>query len=318
MRDATARWSRSTLLFLSRQSWLKDRATRVRSLRRLSRRFVAGETQEEALAAAKQLNARGLWASFDHLNEAVRDAEETREEVREYVRLLARIDEAGAQANVSLKLTQCGLLLDRALALENARAVVAEARARGSFVRVDMEHGAVTQATLDLVRQLHAEHGESHVGAVLQSCLRRTEADARALCAERVRIRLCKGAYLEGPDIAFPDKRDVDACFVRCMKVLLDSGVYHGIATHDERMLEATLEHAERRHLPRDAFELQMLHGIREDLQQQLVDQGYRVRIYVPYGRHWYPYLMRRMAERPANLAFVLRHLSRGRARRRE
>lgn len=315
MRDATPRWSRSTLLFLSRQSWLKDQATRVGSLRRLSRRFVAGETLEEALAAVKRLNAWGLWASFDHLNETVRDAEETREEVREYLRLLARIDEAGLQANVSLKLTQCGLLMDRALALENAREVVAEATARGSFVRVDMEHGAVTQATLDLVRKLHAEYGESHVGAVLQSSLRRTEADARALCAERVRIRLCKGAYLERPDIAFPDKRDVDASFVRCMRVLLDSGVYHGIATHDERMLEATLEHAARRGLAREAFELQMLLGIREDLQQRLVQQGYRVRVYVPYGRHWYAYLMRRMAERPANLAFALRHLARRRAR---
>ncbi|NTX10661.1 proline dehydrogenase family protein [Myxococcus sp. CA056] len=311
MSHTAARLSRSALLFLSRQEGLKDRATRLGPLRRLSRRFVAGESLEEAMDAVKALTARGLWASFDHLNEAVRDAAQTRDEVREYRRLLARIDQTGVKANVSLKLTQCGLLLDPALALENARTVVADARARDTFVRIDMEHGAVTQATLDIVRQLHTKHGERHVGAVLQSCLRRTEADSHALCAERVRIRLCKGAYLEGPDIAFPDKKDVDASFVRCMKVLLDSGVYHGIATHDERMIDATLEHAARRQLPREAFEFQMLYGIREDLQQRLSEQGHPVRIYVPYGPHWYPYLMRRMAERPANLAFVLRHLAR-------
>lgn len=312
MSAAATQASRAALLFLSRQPGLKDWATRLGPLRRVASRFIAGETLEEAVDTVKALTARGLLASFDHLNEAVRDAAETRLEVREYQRLLARIDQTGVKANVSLKLTQCGLLLDAALALENARAVVADASARDSFVRIDMEQGAITQATLDVVRRLHAEFGERHVGAVLQSCLRRTEADARALCAERVRIRLCKGAYLEGPDIAFPDKRDVDASFVRCMKVLLDSGVYHGIATHDERMIDATLEHAARRHLGRDAFELQMLYGIRADLQERLVREGYPVRVYVPYGRHWYPYLMRRMAERPANLAFVLRHLVRG------
>ncbi|MCY0999557.1 proline dehydrogenase family protein [Myxococcus sp. MISCRS1] len=305
-------WSRGALMFLSRRTGLKDWATRLPPLKKLSRRFVAGETLDEAMDAVKALTAQGLSASFDHLNEAVKDAAETREEVREYRRLLARIDQTGVRANVSLKLTQCGLLLDEALALENARQVVADATSRGSFVRIDMEHGAVTQVTLDIVRKLHAEFGEPHVGAVLQSCLRRTEADARALCDERVRIRLCKGAYLEREAIAYPDKADVDASFVRCMKVLLDSGVYHGIATHDERMIDATLEHAARRGLPRGAFEFQMLHGIRADLQRQLADQGHPVRVYVPYGRHWYPYLMRRMAERPANLAFVLKNLARG------
>lgn len=309
--DAT-HLSRSALLFLARRPGLEGAAMRLRPFRRLASRFIAGETLEEAVDAVKALSARGLMASFDHLNEAVQTPEETREEVRQYQRLLARIDAVGVRANVSMKLTQCGLLFDEALALENARTVVAEAAARDSFVRIDMEDSSVTQVTLDIVRQLRAEFGEPHVGAVLQSALRRTEQDAKALCAQRIRIRLCKGAYLEKPDMAFPDKRDVDASFVRTMRVLLDSGVYHGIATHDERMIEATLDHATKRGLPRGAFEFQMLYGIRRDLQERLVREGHPVRIYVPYGRHWYPYFMRRLAERPANLTFLLRNLVRG------
>jgi proline dehydrogenase len=309
---ATTHLSRSALLFLSRREGLKDVATRVGPLRDLASRFIAGETLETALEAVKELNAQGLMASFDHLNEAVRNKRETEDEVREYRRLLARIDAEGVRANVSLKLTQCGLLFDRALALENARTVVREAASRGSFVRVDMEQSAVTQATLDTVRALHAEFGEERVGAVLQSYLRRTEADARALCAERVRIRLCKGAYLEGPEVAFQDKRDVDANFVRVMQVLLDSGVYHGIATHDERMIDATLDYAAKQRLPKGSFEFQMLYGIRRDLQVRLAQAGFPVRVYVPYGRYWYPYFMRRLAERPANLWFVLKNLVKG------
>ncbi len=309
---AATHLSRSALLFLSRREGLKDVATRLGPLRELASRFIAGETLEAAVEAVKGLNSQGLMASFDHLNEAVSNEAETREEVGEYRRLLARIHAMGVQANVSLKLTQCGLLLDRALALENARTVVREAVSRGSFVRVDMEESAVTQATLDTVRALHAEFGEEHVGAVLQSYLRRTEADARALCAERVRIRLCKGAYLEGPEVAFQDKRDVDANFLRVMRALLDSGVYHGIATHDERMIDATLDYAAKQRLPRGAFEFQMLYGIRRDLQARLARAGFPVRVYVPYGRYWYPYLMRRLAERPANVWFVLKNLVRG------
>jgi proline dehydrogenase len=309
---ATTHLSRSALLFLSRREGLKDVATRLGPLRDLASRFIAGETLEAAVEAVKELNAQGLMASFDHLNEAVRNKQETAEEVREYRRLMARIDAEGVRANVSLKLTQCGLLFDRALALENARAVVREAASRGSFVRVDMEQSAVTQATLDTVRALHAEFGEERVGAVLQSYLLRTEADARALCAERVRIRLCKGAYLEGPEVAFQDKRDVDANFVRVMQVLLDSGVYHGIATHDERMIDATLDYAAKQRLPKQAFEFQMLYGIRRDLQVRLAQAGFPVRVYVPYGRYWYPYFMRRLAERPANLWFVLKNLVKG------
>jgi proline dehydrogenase len=310
--NAATDLSRSALMFLARREALKGAATRLGPVRELAGRFIAGERLEDAVAAVKQLNAQGLTASFDHLNEEVRTEDETREEVREYRRLLARIDAEGAQANVSLKLTQCGLLFDRALALENARAVVKEAAARGSFVRVDMEQSALTQATLDTVRALHGEFGELRVGAVLQSYLRRTEQDARALCAERVRIRLCKGAYLEGPEVAFQGKREVDESFVRTMKVLLDSGMYHGIATHDEEMIDATLGYAARQNLPRSAFEFQMLYGIRRDLQVRLAKEGFPVRVYVPYGRYWYPYFMRRLAERPANLWFVVKNLFKG------
>ena len=310
--DPTTHLSRSALLFLSRREELKDVATRVPALGRVARRFIAGESLEEAVAAVKDLNARGLSVSFDHLNEAVRTPEEARAEVGEYSRLLARIDQVGARGNVSLKLTQCGLLIDRALALDNARRVVSEAARRGSFVRIDMEQSEVTQATLDIVRALHREVGEPHVGAVLQSCLYRTEADARALCAERVRIRLCKGAYLEGPGVAYQSKADVDENYLRTMRVLLDSGLYHGIATHDERMIDATLAYARDKGLERGAFEFQMLYGIRRDLQERLVSEGYPVRVYVPYGKHWYPYFMRRLAERPANVWFVLKNFLKG------
>jgi proline dehydrogenase len=310
--DPTTHLSRSALMFLSRREGLKDAATRVPALGRVARRFIAGERMEDAVAAVKELNARGLSVSFDHLNETVRNEAETQEEVREYLRLLARIDQVGARGNVSIKLTQCGLLFDRELALRNARTVVAEAARRGSFVRVDMEQSDFTQVTLDIVRALHREFGQAHVGAVLQSSLYRTEADARALCAEGIRIRLCKGAYLEGPQVAYQDKREVDESYVRTLHVLLDSGLYHGIATHDERMIDAALAHARERRLPPGAFEFQMLHGIRRDLQERLAKEGHPVRVYVPYGKHWYPYFMRRLAERPANVWFVLKNFLQG------
>jgi proline dehydrogenase len=310
--SAATHLSRSALLFLSRREGLKEAASGVPALRRVARRFVAGETLEEAVEVARELGARGLRVSFDHLNEAVSHEAETREEVGEYLRLLERIHQLGLAANVSLKLTQCGLLLDKGLALENAREVVVAAKARGNFVRVDMEQSAVTAATLEVVRALREEFGAEHVGAVLQSYLYRTEEDARALCAEGIRIRLCKGAYLEGPEVAWQDKRQVDENYLRVMRLLLDSELYHGIATHDERMIAATRAYARERGLGREAFEFQLLYGVRRDLQERLVREGYRVRVYVPYGRYWYPYFMRRLAERPANVWFVLKNLLRG------
>src|SRR5918998_3639995 len=261
--------ARSTLLFLSKREGLKDFATRFKPFRKMTARFVAGEDIETTVRAIRELNAHGCTATFDHLNEGVTSAPETEGEVREYKRVLAAIDETGIRSNVSIKLTQFGLAFDPELAYHNARRVVEEAHRRGNFVRVDMEDSAVTQATLDIFRRLREEFDLNTVGIVLQSYLRRTEQDVRDMLAIPARIRLCKGAYNEPPEVAFPDKRDVDENYVRCMKVLLQSGVYHGIATHDENMIRATKEFAERQRIGRDAFEFQMLYGVRGGPQER-------------------------------------------------
>ncbi|MCA1641856.1 MAG: proline dehydrogenase family protein [Acidobacteria bacterium] len=304
--------ARSALLYLSKREGLKDFATKFSPFKKLTTRFVAGEDIDEAVGAIRAINATGATASFDHLNEGVSRADETEEEVREYRQILARIDETGINSNVSIKLTQFGLEIDPELCYRNARAVVEEAARRGNFVRVDMEQSSVTQATIDIFKRLRAEFDLNTVGIVLQSYLRRTAADVEDLLKIPARIRLCKGAYNEPPEAAFPDKRDVDANYVAQMKVLLSSGVYHGIATHDERMIAATIEHAARAGIAREAFEFQMLYGVRRDLQVQLARDGYRMRVYVPYGKHWYPYFMRRLAERPANVWFIMKNIFKG------
>lgn len=304
--------TRSALIYLSRQQGLKEFAARFRLFKKLTTRFVAGETIAEAAAAIRELNAEGCSASFDHLNESVANAAEAEGEVTEYRQILARIDETGINSNVSIKLTQFGLELDPELAYRNARAVVADAARRGNFVRVDMEAAAVTQQTIDIFKRLRAEFGLNQVGIVLQSSLRRTYADAEQLVKLPARIRICKGAYLEPPEVAFPDKQDVDENYVRVMQLLLSSGIYHGIATHDPKMIEATIAFAQHEGIPKAAFEFQMLYGIRRDLQRQLAKDGYNMRVYVPYGKHWYPYFMRRLAERPANIWFVLKNLLKG------
>ncbi len=261
------------------------------------------------MTAIRDLNARGCTASFDHLNESVGRVAETETEVREYLDVLARIDETGIDSNVSIKLTQFGLELDPELAYRNARRIVEDAARRGNFVRVDMEGSSVTQATIDVFKRLRAEFGLNDVGIVIQSYLYRTKDDARELLKIPARIRLCKGAYNESPEVAYPAKQDVDDNYVRVMKLLLASGVYHGIATHDPKMIDATIDFAQREGIGKDAFEFQMLYGIRRDLQDQLARDGYRMRVYVPYGKHWYPYFMRRLAERPANIWFVWKNL---------
>jgi proline dehydrogenase len=304
--------ARSTLLYLSRQEGLKDFATKFSPFKKLTTRFVAGEDIDEAVEAIRAINATGATASFDHLNEGVSRAAETEEEVREYRQILARIDESGIKSNVSIKLTQFGLAIDPELCYRNARAVVEEAARRGNFVRVDMEQSAVTQATIDIFKRLRAEFDLNTVGIVLQSYLRRTAADVEDLLKIPARVRLCKGAYNEPPQVAFPDKKDVDANYVAQMKILLSSGVYHGIATHDERMIGATIEHAQREGVAKEAFEFQMLYGVRRDLQIQLARDGYGMRVYVPYGKHWYPYFMRRLAERPANVWFIMKNMFKG------
>ncbi len=304
--------TRSALIYLSRQEGLKDFATRFRPFKKLTTRFVAGETIDEAVEMIRQINAEGATASFDHLNESVAGENEAEQEVREYLRILAKIDETGIRSNVSIKLTQFGLELNSELAYKNARRVVEDAARRSNFVRVDMEASKVTQVTLDIFKRLREEFGLNDVGIVLQSYLRRTYDDAQQLLKLPARIRICKGAYNEPPEVAFPDKKDVDNNYIRVMQLLLGSGIYHGIATHDPKMIAATIDFAQREGIRKEAFEFQMLFGIRRDLQRQLARDGYKMRIYVPYGKHWYPYFMRRLAERPANLWFVLRNVLKG------
>jgi proline dehydrogenase len=304
--------ARSALLFLSRHEGLKDFATRFKPFKKMTTRFVAGEDIETTIQAIRELNAIGCTATFDHLNESVASVAETEAEVREYKKILARIDETGIKSNVSIKLTQFGLGFDPELTYRNARAIVEDAARRGNFVRIDMEDSAVTQVTLDIFKRLRAEFDLNTVGIVLQSYLRRTYDDVRDVLKIPARIRICKGAYNEGADVAFPDKKDVDENYVRCMKLMLGSGVYHGIATHDEKMIEATVNFVKQESIGKDTFEFQMLYGVRRDLQEKLAREGYGVRVYVPYGKTWYPYFMRRLAERPANVWFVLKNLLKG------
>ena len=289
-----------------------DFAARFTPFKKLTTRFVAGEDIEEAIAAIRQINDRGCSASFDHLNESVTDEREAAAETREYLTVLSRIEETGIDSNVSIKLSQFGLQIDPELAYRNARTIVADAASRGNFVRVDMEGSEVTQVTIDIFKRLRSEFGLNDVGIVLQSYLRRAMSDARELVKIPARIRICKGAYKEPPEVAFPDKKDVDENYVRVMQLLLSSGIYHGIATHDPKMIEATIDYAQRQRIGKEAFEFQMLYGIRRDLQEKLAREGYNVRVYVPYGKHWYPYFMRRLAERPANIWFVMKNLFKG------
>ena len=304
--------TRSALIYLSRHEGLKDFAARFKLFKRLTTRFVAGENIDEATAAIRELNAEQCSASFDHLNESVGSPAEAQGEVREYLEILERIDQTKINSNVSIKLTQFGLELDPELAYKNARTVVEDAARRGTFVRVDMESSAVTQVTIDIFKRLRDEFGLNDVGIVLQSYLRRTYEDAEELVKIPARIRICKGAYNEPPEVAFPDKKDTDENYVRVMQLLLASGTYHGIATHDPKMIEATIDFSQREGIPKAAFEFQMLYGVRRDLQRQLAKDGYNMRVYVPYGKHWYPYFMRRLAERPANIWFVMKNLLKG------
>jgi proline dehydrogenase len=300
---------RSFFLFLSRQKVLRRWLETSSLARRLSTRFVAGETLEQALSVGRKLNAEGITVTLDHLGESVTSLAEAAEARDVYLRAQKAIQEGGIQGNVSLKLTQFGLDLCEAECHDNVAQLVHQAAKMGSFVRVDMESSEYTDRTLKLVRELHSQCGA--VGIVIQAYLHRSKADIEDLCARQIRVRLCKGAYLEPASVAFPDKAEVDRNFVELMQILLDRGAYPAIATHDEKMIEATKAFASGRNLARDAFEFQMLYGIRRDLQRKLVAEGYRLRLYVPFGKAWYPYYMRRLAERPANVFFILRNLFR-------
>ena len=304
--------TRRALIWLSGQEGLKDFAARFRFFKKLTTRFVAGETIDEVVPYIREINAENCTASFDHLNESVDDANEANKEVEEYLQILKRIDETRIRSNVSIKLTQFGLDLDPELAYKNARRVVLDAQQRGNFVRVDMEGSNVTQTTIDIFKRLRSEFGLNDVGIVLQSYLRRTYDDARELVKLPARNRICKGAYSEPPEVAFPDKKDTDDNYIKVMQLLLSSGVYHGIATHDPKMIDATIDFATREGIGKEKFEFQMLYGIRRDLQRQLARDGYNMRVYVPYGKHWYPYFMRRLAERPSNIWFVMKNMFKG------
>ncbi|HKV40819.1 MAG TPA: proline dehydrogenase family protein [Blastocatellia bacterium] len=301
---------RSTFIYLSKSEGFKEFLSGFKSFNKITRRFVAGENVSDAIDAIRELNRKGIAASFDHLGESITSQDETQGEVQEYLSVLARINETGIDSNVSVKLTQLGLDVSTAVCYENARVLVEAAGRQNNFVRIDMEDSSKTDATLDIFRRLRRDH--DNTGIVIQAYLRRSEADVRSLLEMGSRIRLCKGAYDEPPSAAFPSKADVDANYVELMKVLLRSGVYHGIATHDEKMIDATKQFAAAEKISLDRFEFQMLYGVRRDLQEALARQGYRMRVYVPYGKFWYPYFMRRLAERPANAAFVLRNMFKG------
>jgi len=302
---------RASLLWLSEQPRIFRFVRKSRLAGRLASRFVAGETIDSAMAALRDLNAERISASLDLLGESVTRAEEANAARDVYLQLLDRIHAAGAEANVSLKLTQMGLDIDQSLCRDNMRAILTRARQYGSFVRIDMEGSPYTQRTLEFfTRTVYPEFGNT-TGVVLQSYLRRTAADVDAMIALGARVRLCKGAYKEPPDVAFPDKRDVDANYVSCMERLLEHGNYPGIATHDEKIITHARAFAKGRRIDSARYEFQMLHGVRRDLQHELRGAGYGMRVYIPFGTHWYPYLMRRLAERPANIGFVLGNIVR-------
>ena len=281
---------------------------------KLSSRFVAGMEIDDALRVAEAINRQGMHVTLDSLGESVSTADEAQKAADIYHQLLDQIAANKLEANLSLKLTHMGLDVDEQLARDLVSGLVQKAASLTppNFIRVDMEGSPYTQRTLDFVHELHRMPGQGgRVGTVIQSYMLRAEADVEKLLSDRIRIRLCKGAYKEPPDIAFQKKAEVDANYIKLMKILLKSGVYHGLATHDENIINETKAFATRENIPRDAFEFQMLHGIRRDLQQSLVRDGWRMRVYIPFGTEWYPYFMRRLAERPANVFFIAKNMLR-------
>lgn len=304
---------RSALLALSQSHRTARFVTHNRLSRRVVRRFVAGEHLDHAVTAVRALNQANRLASLDCLGESVSTEKEARQAASVYSEMFDRIAAEKLTCNVSLKLTQLGIDISQDLCEELLSQLVKRAATQNNFVRIDMEGSAYTQRTIDICKRMRMRMRmrSDSVGTVLQSYLFRTEQDARDLVAAGCRLRLVKGAYKEPPTVAFPQKADVDANYVRVMQILLPSGIYHGIATHDPRMLDATKKFAAEQGIRNDQFEFQMLYGIRTDLQEALIREGYRLRVYVPYGSDWFPYFMRRLAERPANLKFFLTNLFR-------
>lgn len=304
---------RESLLYLSQSNTVKRLVTGTPISRRMAERFVAGETLSDVIRVAETLNASGLKISLDYLGESVTNPQEAENAVAMAIASVEQIAERGVDGNISIKPSAFGLDMNEELCRANIERVLTRARDLGDgdgeiFVRLDMESSDYTERTVEMVESLWAD-GFRNVGTVLQSYLRRTPNDIERLTRLGARIRLVKGAYQEPPSIAFPDKSEVDRMFIEEMKVLLEAGSYPAIATQDEAMIAATRNWAFERGLPKSSFEFQMLYGIRRDLQTRLVEEGYNVRIYVPYGNSWYPYLMRRMAERPANVMFITGNL---------
>jgi len=305
LRLLSERALRASLLSMSKRRGLGRIATRLPLTRAMVERFVAGQTLPAALEAMDRLRRSGLHTTVDVLGESVHSAEAAEEAADRYRRTLEALATAGLDRNVSVKLSQMGLEIDPALCRANVQRVVERAAALGAFVRIDMEDHTTTDATLDLVRAMHRTY--AGVGVVIQAALRRSAADVDALIGERIRVRLCKGAYNEPESVAFRERAEVDRSYAELMERLLLRGVYPAIAGHDERLLKRAADIARRNGIAPDRFEFQMLYGVRRDLQERLASDGWTVRVYVPYGSEWYPYFMRRLAERPANIAFVLR-----------
>lgn len=304
---------RRILLYLSHAGWARRIVTGWGLARRVARRFVAGETLDEAIAVVHTLNQKGMGASLDFLGESVTHEEDTREVVAMYRQILARIHQESLDASVSLKLTHFGLDISEELCQANLREVLADAQQAGIPVTIDMENTPYTDTTLRIYRTMRDEYGFTNVGTVIQSYLRRSEQDMQELAAEGAHIRLCKGAYLEPPEHAFPAKADVDRSYVRITEQYLaaPSPAYLCVASHDENMIVAAENFARDHNIPRDRYEFQMLYGIRTARQEALAAEGYSMRVYVPFGAAWYPYFMRRLAERPANLWFFMRSMFR-------
>src|SRR5512135_1262620 len=303
---------RTFFLWLSHIKFFRKLATKLGFVRRAVMRFVAGETIEDALRAIRELNAIGISTTLDHLGENVETEADAARAADDYIGMLDALSKSGLKSHVSVKLTALGLDLGDDFCRQNVARVVQKAREIGSFVRIDMEGTPYTERTLAVYRSLRGEF--DNVGIVIQAYLYRTEKDIEALCNEGSKVRLCKGAYKEPADKAFPKKADVDLNYIRMMKLLLNDkmrakGTRGAIATHDPKMIDATKQYAAERNVPRDEFEFQMLYGIRRELQKQLASEGYGMRVYVPYGTEWYPYFMRRLAERPANVWFVLSNM---------
>ena len=303
---------RTAFIALSRNRSLRNFCERSRVGNKLSGRFVAGMELADALRVAESVNKQGIFVTLDSLGESVSSPAEAHQAADVYHELLDAIRERHLDANISVKLTQMGLALDPQLAEAIATNLAEHAQFTGNFVRIDMEDSPLTQVTLDIVRRVNARPDlRGTIGIVIQAYLYRSQADIKQLIAEGIRVRLCKGAYKEPVEVAFPRKADVDSNYIRLSQVLLESSIYHGLATHDEAMVAAAKSYVREHDIAPSRFEFQMLYGVRRDLQRKLVAEGYNVRVYIPFGREWYPYFMRRLAERPANVLFIAKNMLR-------